>query len=803
VLRYAVTIFLSAFLLFQVQPLISKVILPWFGGGPSVWTTCMVFFQVALLGGYAYAHIAGTRLRQRRQVVVHLVILAAAAALALLYMRPSAAWKPAGPENAAWRILGLLAVCVGLPYFVLSTTGPLLQAWFSRTSPGKSPYRLYALSNVGSLLALLSFPFVVEPWLTSSAQITVWSAAFAAFAGMCGYCALRTWDVTVSPEGFAPVPLPKGSDLREGIARTRRSEELPEYPPEGVKPSGGGGGVKPSGGGGGVKPSGGREGANDAKSPCFWDHLFWLGLPACASVLLIAMTNRICQDVAVVPFLWVLPLSLYLLSFIICFDSERWYVRPVFWPAFLLSLVVVVWLMTRGVGVSVRVLLDDLGLMKRIVTSAGATRFVPRFDWLWLKSLSEVGAGIQLQVIGYSACLLVFCMVCHGELVRLKPKPRYLTSFYLMVSAGGALGGVFVGLIAPLVFSMHYELHVGLWVCLAMVMEAIWFQMKPQERWRPEWLVWVGLAVCLMALLGYGWALFGEVKKSRKHAISVSRSFYGVLTVYDVFDPDAPELHHYSLYNGRILHGVQFVAGEGRQRPTSYYGDESGVGLAVRRLRLDGSPMRVGVIGLGTGTIAAHGKRGDYYTFYEINSQVKKLSEGRRAPETEAEAEVKRPIGGFFTYLKDLEARGGTYDVAMGDARLSLERQPSQQFDVLAIDAFTSDAIPVHLLTREAFAIYQRHLKKDGILAVHISNRYLDLRPVVWALAELYSYKTALIDSEDDEPHLVDGAVWVLVTRNDRFLDDREVVKATKIVVDPPANRLWTDDYSNLFQILN
>ncbi|MBM4034723.1 MAG: ferrichrome ABC transporter permease, partial [Planctomycetes bacterium] len=391
-LRYALTIFLSAFLLFQVQPLISKFILPWFGGTPAVWTTAMLFFQVLLLAGYAYAHLVATKLQERTQAIVHIVVLFVA--IAMLPIIPGDRWKPASGGNPTWQILLLLGVCVGVPYFVLATTSPLMQAWFSRTHPGRSPYRLYALSNVGSLLALLSFPFVFEPWLPLRTQGWLWSVAFALVALLAAYCAIRA-RTTGESELL-------GSEIRDPKSEIRNDD----------------------------RPGWGR-------------YAMWLILPACGSTMFLAVTNQMCLDVAVVPFFWVLPLSLYLFSFIVCFDNERWYFRPVFWAWLAGGVLLMLWLMHKGVDADA----DVAGLLKAAGLSGLLKKEAPAVAWT--------------QIIGYSLGLFGCCMVCHGELVRLKPSPRHLTAFYLMVSAGGALGGIFVSLLATRLFKTYLEFHIG------------------------------------------------------------------------------------------------------------------------------------------------------------------------------------------------------------------------------------------------------------------------------------------------------------------------------------------------------
>ncbi len=756
-LAYALTIFIGAFLLFQVQPLIGKYILPWFGGGPGVWTTCMVFFQVVLLGGYAYAHLTSRYLRPRSQAVLHLTLLLGA--LALAHITPGDAWKPHGDGNPTVEILALLTVCLGLPYFVLSSTGPLLQKWFSAAKPGASPYRLYALSNAGSLLALVSYPFLFEAHLTRKAQVVCWAAGFGVYAMCCGFCAVRLWR---------------------------------QNPPCNSQ-------------------------CHDASSPSTFNlqtpasvRLLWLLLPACATLLLLATTNKMCQDVAVIPFLWVLPLALYLLSFIICFDNPRWYRRTPFALALIAALVAMCWALFQGTD-----------------------------------------ASLRAQVIIYSAGLFVCCMVCHGELYRLRPEPSQLTGYYLMISAGGALGGLFVAVAAPLLFQDFYELHWGLLLC-GLLFLVICLRERTGEDVRPwrwlgaalalaafagldQWLVWLGkqdsafsgtwvtlsrvglwgllLGIVAFALarrrfqdfrywrwlacvcIGCGWvalaiALQKQARHSNEETVYRSRNFYGTLAVCEYRKTD-PTTHYYLLQHGRITHGLQFTDPERATWPVSYYGESSGVSLAVNALP-KGS-RHIGVVGLGTGTMAAFGRPGDTVRLYEINPEVQRLATSR------------------FTYLSNCQAK---VKVVMGDARLSLERELPQQFDLLALDAFSSDAIPVHLLTKEAFELYNRHLKPDGIIAVHISNRYLNLEPVVQNLARQFKYQLAIINFDEDEAMPDDeedegsawwyyASTWVLLTRDDAILESPAIRSAANAAsTNTVAVPLWTDDFASLFQIL-
>lgn len=682
---YAVTIFISAFLIFQVQPLISKYILPWFGGTPGVWSVCMLFFQVMLFAGYAYAHLTIRHLSPGRQVGLHLLLLLMA--VAILPITPDGLWKPTGNEDPTWRILCMLLASVGLPYFILSSTGPLVQAWFSRAYPDASPYRLYSLSNIGSILGLVTYPFVVEPVWTTETQAGVWSLGFVVFAVSCTTCAWTMWRASGS------------------IAETSRVS--PDVTSETVSP------------------------------PARMDRWLWFGLSAFASVMLLATTNQVCLDIAVIPFLWVLPLSIYLLSFILCFGHERWYPRRIFAVGLALSLFCL------------------LGLLHY-------TRSVP----------------ILSQVVVYFGSLFFCCMVCHGELVRLKPHPRYLTSFYLASSAGGAAGGLFVGLIAPLVFHRFIELHIGMLGCSLLVL-VTYFRDKNWGLYhgRPAW-AW---AVLVLAWLGLAKGLRMHAGEVNANEVAVTRNFYGVLRVA-LDEMTSPTQRSRILIHGRTLHGRQFLAKEKRSYATTYYGADSGVGLALKHAPRH-SGLRVGIVGLGTGTLATYAQAGDVYRFYEIDPNVIPLAREH------------------FSFLNDCP---GQVDLILGDARLSLEREPPQNFDVLVLDAFSSDAIPVHLLTREAWDIYQRHLRPDGIIAVHVTNRYFDLQPVVERLAEHVGRPVVKIVSGRRVEFGQSPAHWMLVTNNQEFLNN-PVLQTVIAASEGQSHRvvpLWTDNFSNMVQLM-
>jgi SAM-dependent methyltransferase len=670
---FALTILVSAFLLFQVEPVMGKIILPWYGGSAAVWTACLLFFQVMLLAGYLYAHALVRYLKPRAQAAVHITLLAASALTLAVY--PSASLKPYGTGDPTWSILLLLGRRVGLPFFLLSTTGPLVQAWYARRFAGAMPYWLYALSNAGSMFALLSYPFLFEPVFSTHEQARLWSWGYVAFAVLCAAAALR------SPEPWAASPEDCG----------------PEKP-------------------------GPRQ------------YVFWLALPACASALLLAVTNHMSQNVAAVPLLWVLPLSLYLLSFILCFAGRGWYRRNPFLQ-----------LLAVAIG-SMAYASDILDVM-------------------------PIAALAALFSLGLFTC----SMACHGELALLKPQPRYLTHFYLMIAAGGALGGLAVGLVAPRVFNGFYEMPLALVACAVLILAVL--KTDPALAWFRRWTQPAPLAATALAL---ALAVFVAIsfEESMSGVRLRVRNFYGELTVKDSVPSTALNAVR-TLTHGTITHGNQFLNPARRDLPTTYYGPDTGIGLAIRD-QGKGRPVRVGVIGLGAGTLAAYARQGDYYRYYEINPLV------LRVARTE------------FTFLSDCH---GKLEVAMGDARLSLEREPSENFDVLAVDAFSGDAIPVHLLTRQAMDLYFRHLRPDGILAVHISNRHLDLQPVVAGEALSTGRRARVVDTEDDDAAGVFGATWVLVVAPPGDFDN-DIRASSNPVSRTRRVRLWTDDYSNLFQIL-
>lgn len=668
--HYGLTIFLSAFLLFQVQPLIGKMILPWFGGSASVWTTCMLFFQLVLLLGYFYSHWVVRFLSPSRQSLVHGALLLIS--LLLIPISPSADWKPTGAENPTLRILGLLTVSIGLPYFVLSTTGPLLQAWFARERSGLVPYRLFALSNFGSMLALLAYPIAVEPVFPTRGQSWLWSGLFACFVVS---CALLAW------RGRKGKPI-----------AVQHHEEGP--------------------------------------APRWTDMVLWAALAACPSILMVADTSFLTTNIAPIPMLWVLPLALYLLSFILSFERHGWYQRKLFLPLLV-------------VGLAALTYLPMLGLSE-----------IP----LYLSMTINLGA------------FFVACMVCHGELARLQPHPSHLTGYYLMLAVGGVVGGFFVGIIAPYWFNSNYELSIG--ILLTGVVAAIAVIPKanfPSPLWRKA-----SIASTVFLLLGLGWIQVDEHLGEISGSEVTVRNFYGTLQVFA-----NPEGDYRSMLHGQIIHGRQHLAKDKLDLPTTYYSAEGGAGRAMQ-IKAASGPLRVGVVGLGVGTLVSYGRKEDYFRLYEIDPLVIDIARDN------------------FSYLSRTAA---STEIVLGDARLQLELEPAQQFDILVVDAFSGDSVPVHLLTLEAFAQYFRHLKPDGVLAVHITNRFLDLQPVVKSAADHFDKDIRLVSFEGDRERLIFRSRWALISADRAFFNKPQLIDATPIAARRNFQP-WKDDYSSIFSIL-
>jgi MFS family permease len=741
IFAYAGTIFLSAFLLFAVQPMIGKMILPWFGGSAAVWNTCLLFFQAALLAGYLYAHLSTRYLKPKQRAILHAALIVFS--LAVLPIIPAPHWKPLHPGDPSGRILLLLAATIGLPYMLLAATSPLLQAWYVSLKPGAIPYRLFALSNFGSFLALFSFPILAEPLLATHTQAYSWSAMYVVFVFLCAFSA---W-----------IAFRGGKESTATESRTAQTAAADT-------------------------PSSGS-------SRPWQVSLLWVVLPACASGLLLAITNHLTQNVAPIPLLWVIPLGIYLLTFILCFEREGLYRRAVFLP-----------LLAAGTGVSAFAIYYDEG-----------------------------NPDIRWAIPAFIVTLFVCCMVCHGELVRLKPEPRHLTSFYLMISLGGALGGLFVAVGAPHWFESYFELDLLLVVCSVLASLVLWIAPGElpdpsknkaaivaaavlwlgaagflgyharQQKWDLSLLivvalisaaVWIAplwggavqlriarLAMAVFTVTLVAYLSYVKLVDDRRYVVS-ARNYYGVLRVIEVKESPGTAGTR-TLVHGNIEHGIQLTRQTLRRTPTSYYGPDSGIGRAIRYFQ-QRSPVRVGIVGLGAGVTASYCRAGDYFRFYDINPLVLNLATT------------------WFTFFNDCP---GDHQVLLGDARLTMEQQPSQQYDVLAVDAFTGDAIPVHLLTHEAFAVYLRHLKPGGILAVHVSNRYLNLVPVVARHAVDYDKIAMQVSDDGESEDYYSSSDWILVSA-DRSLFDDALFKTATLAKTRPGLRPWTDDYSNLIQIL-
>ncbi len=673
---FSLGIFLSAFLLFQIQPMIGKFILPWFGGTPAVWSTSMLFFQLLLSGGYAYAYWL---VKRPRQGWIQITLLGTTIGLLALLGRvwsspitPAASLRPADVSFPVFNIFLLLTVSVGLPYFVLASNGPLMQAWFSRVFPERSYARLYALSNVGSLLGLLAYPLLIEPTFTLRQQGWLWSGGFFLFALVAG---ALSW-------------------------RTRNADESVRI-------------------------------NSSSERPSFSLRVLWIILSGIASLFLLSVTNQISQEVAVIPFLWILPLAIYLLSFIFSFSDSRWYERRIYTLLFCIA---------------------SLGML-----------------WVLLRAGS---LNVLVQISVYGVLLFLATMICHGELYSLRPHADHLTSFYLMVSFGGAAGGIFVNLIAPFLFTGYWEFYLS-WLLTILLLVVMLLPRFSAQVYIQARVMGVSFLV-VITLLALGLNQY-------QNALFVERNFYGVIRVTE-FDQKAVAMIH-----GMTVHGIQYL--DDRARPTTYYVQDSGIGLLLQNYPREAKRLRVGVLGLGAGTLATYAQAGDVYRFYEINPIVVRLANGE---------------GDYFTFLKDSKA---DVTVVTGDARISLEQELSsgqwQNFDILVLDTFSSDSIPIHLVTKEAFTLYLEHLAPNGVIAAHISNRHLNLQPVLWKLAQEFNLQMVLIAKPASADAGSFPSEWVVLTQ-DPLLFEIPAIKSRAIPFTDfdSSVRLWTDDYSNLFQIL-
>jgi len=693
---FSLTIFFSSFLLFQIQPILGKYILPWFGGTSTVWTTCMMVYQLLLLGGYIYAHLV-SGMSVRSHVRIHLSILVFSFVLFVCFwfrwatpITPGPAWRPVDSSAPVLKIVEILLVCIGLPFLILSSTSSLVQKWFSILNPGKSPYGFYMISNIGSMLALVTYPFLFEPFFRLRTQATIWSSVYIIFLLICGACAVMVFTKNRSW---------RGGELTTGQDGTR--EQL-----QGACP------VPP------VKM-----------------HLAWLILSFLPCVLLLATSSEMTQEVAPIPLLWVLPLVLYLLSFIISFSPRT--------------------ILPQGIYI----------LM--VPVSAFMT-------WMVLQHIEKFGTIASLTV--FSLMLFSCCMLCNTTLYSLRPAPVHLTRYYVVIAFGGALGGLFVGLAAPLMFNHYLEFFIGLILCCAIATGMILWCRK-QGWMRFLWIPMAAFSIVVIILLCQRSVLW------YRNTLLRSRNFYGVLSVRTFKAPFKWVKH--TLVHGRTNHGMQLLNSPMELSPVSYYGKGSGIWHAMQRYSL--KPLRIGIVGLGAGMMSVYARPGDYMRFYEINPEIVRIAKDRK----------------YFTYLSECPAE---MDIVMGDARLSLERElkqgNAQQFDVLVLDAFNSDAVPVHLLTREAFELYLKHLKPGGIIAVDVSNSYIDLFPAIWAQKNYFNLDGALIFKKAEDKRLIDNSIWIILS-SDSSLFLMPSIKAVSF----DSSRIrkmegWTDDYSSLLPLL-
>ena len=663
------SVFLGSFLLFLVEPIAAKQLLPVFGGSAAVWITCLVFFQTALLVAYLYAHW----LAHRSRWSLHFVLLLLAAASAIAWSTHAIELSSAA-QHPISSIFAALSLTIGLPFLMLGATSPLLQVWLARLEARGIPYRLFALSNLASLLALALYPTLIEPHFTLKTQRLVWCCGFAAFALL---SAILTWRTRAD----ARTPLEANQDDESSMARAPLSHKL-----------------------------------------------LWVLLPMGAAMQLSAVTSYLTQNIAAIPLLWILPLAVYLITLILAFQFSRFLPR----------------------GIIVRflvVMLAGLGYM-----------------------LSQVDVSVPLR-IGLAFFLIevfISCLFCHTEAYALRPRrASESTLFYLLFAGGGALGSFLIGIVSPLLFSFNYDLAVSFLVTALLALAVTW-----SSGWAQR-LLWTTASILLLGLV---FMLHAAYQRNTPLAI---RNFYGSLRVRQSLSA-YPGATMRTLTNGSIQHGTQIFTAELRRTPTTYYAEDSGVGLALR-FCCQRRARNVGVVGLGVGTIAAYGKPGDRIRFYEINPAIAPIAQN------------------LFTYLRE---SGAQISIVDGDGRSSLKREQPQNFDVLVIDAFSGDAIPLHLLTTQAIDLYKRHLAPGGILAFHISNQHVDLEPEIVLLAKAAGMQVRRVSSFADEHRGEFTATWMLLTDSPGFFTQPEVATRVREPAEDAKSQLWTDDYSSLLPLI-
>ncbi|MBN1983779.1 MAG: fused MFS/spermidine synthase [Chitinivibrionales bacterium] len=704
---FITTISLSAFLVFQVQPIISKHILPWFGGTPSVWSVCLLFFQLFLFGGYCYAHFLTKKLPVAAQVAVHAILLCLSLIIILTsHSIPSPALKPSAETVPMIHIVKILTLTIGLPYFVLSATSPLAQHWYSRLFPGKEPYGLFAFSNAGSLLALISYPFLIEPRIALHTQSAFWSLGFGFFVASC--LTIMVFIIRATGQNNHPVTQqqPIVTDDAAVCARHRRS----------------------------------KNGFN----------LFWMLLPMLAAMLLMAITNQLCTDIASGPFLWIVPLSIYLITYIIAFTTWN-------------------------------ILYHRIPIITILVVGSIIIAYT---------APKQISLSLLFQIGLYCTVLFCGCFAAHCELYRQRPDKQELTHYYLWISAGGAAGGIACGLVAPTLFKDFYELPITCTVLTASLATIALSGVVSIAASTTRRRVYTWMAVVAVVLVGS--AFMHAMAINNRKSCKTVRNFFGVCRLYEYYRSD-PAIHQFSLVHGTTEHGLQFLEPSRRAEPTTYFAPTSGVGIVLKNYPRNAgglSPigLHVGIVGLGVGTIAAYAQPADTFTFYEINPAIIALSEHEH----------------YFTYVSDARKRGACVTIKEGDGRLSLEREAGHSsgpiFDILILDAFSSDAIPMHLLTKEAFILYQYLLKKEGALVVQLTNRHVDLSGVIAAAARYFTLQRFAISSEADPDLEIYPATWNILTNNSYFSQQYAAIR----MIDDTMNTtpLWSDDFSNLWQVL-
>ena len=668
---FATAVFLGAFLLFLVEPMAAKQLVPVLGGSAAVWVTCLVFFQTALLCAYTYAHWMARR-----------PLWAIYFSLLLLGFAMSAGWcarslvLDGGSSHPILSVFAVLTSTIGVPFVVLGTTSPLMQVWWSRLHGSAIPYRLFALSNLASLLALACYPTLIEPRLTLRAQRIAWCCGFAIFATVSGVLAWRA-RAAESTSAQTLVPLPDDSGAPSSLAQK----------------------------------------------------LLWVLLPMGAAMQLSAVTSYLTANVAAIPLLWVLPLGVYLLTIIVAFEFPRLLPRSIV-SRFLI------------------IMLASLG---------------------YAFSKQEVEWPLRISIAFFLVEAFASCLFCHIEAYRRKPqRSSESTTFYLLFAAGGALGSFIVGIAFPLLFRFNMDLVITCCFTAFLALVVTW-----ADGWSSR-LLW-GVGTIIMAL-----QIFWISSVNWRHTQVAVRNFYGALRVKQNFGYPGATLR--TLTNGSVEHGTQIFGTDAqRHTPTTYYAENSGVGLAIRNC-CDSRPRKIGVIGLGAGTIAAYGRPGDRIQFYDINPAVEPIARN------------------VFTYIRD---SGAQVSVITGDARTSLATEPPQGFDVLVVDAFSGDAIPLHLLTTEALTLYRRHLAPGGIIAFHISNRHVDLEPPVALLAANAGMEARHVYSLANDARGEYTSTWMLVSDNRAFFQQPELVAHAFSPDTLSGLRPWTDDFSSLLPVLH